>query len=173
MQERKITKELTKLKDIYDSFCENDVQRADINLIFEEKYKKCDKHKKIKYFFCDNHRDSFLMCNDCCDDHVRNSNDKINQHDIDKHSFYYFPFFILRSLEERLIDLNKVNISKDDISTVCNAITNYKRYLDYNYYYVNNLIEEKFTELSRFLNDFKSKLKQDLLEKYKKNVEYI
>lgn len=170
MQERKIKKELTKLKEIYSTFSDNYEQTSEINTIFEEKYKKCDKHNKIKYFFCENHRESLLMCNDCCEDHAMNNNEKISQNDIEKHSFFYFPFFILKSLEERLLDLNNINTIKVDISTVCDAITNYTRYLDYNHYFLNNLIEEKFSELANFVNEFKSKLKQDLLEKYKKNV---
>lgn len=170
MQERKIKKELTKLQEIYRVFSEPDERISDITSIMEDKFKKCSKHQKIKYFFCDNHREASLMCNDCCEEHILGNHDKITQTEIDKHFLYYFPFYLIKQFEDQLIELNKIRKSKAKVTTICDSIINNKKYLDYNYYYIKKIVDDKFSELSQFIINYKKQIKNTLKEKYKKYV---
>lgn len=172
MQDKKIKKELTRLQEIYRLFSEPDNKLTDLNLIMEEKFKKCEKHQKRKYFFCDDHRETSLMCNNCCEDHILDKNQKISQKDIDKHSLYYFPSFIIKQFEDQMIDLNIIRKTKAKVTTVCDAIINKKKYLDYNYYYIKRIIDNKFNELSQFLLEYKKEIKKTLSDKYKKYVKF-
>ena len=168
MQERKIKKELLKLQEMYNIFSDNKKDSfSDINLIFEAKFKKCNKHHGIKYFFCDNHREAGIMCNDCSENHIKDIKEQISQADIDNHHLFYFPFYLIKTIEENIVHVMTRNKDRVKISRICDAISNYKSFLDYNYYFLNRMIEEKFDELFTFLNDFKSKIKKNIKEKYK------
>jgi hypothetical protein len=170
IQEKKIKKELVRLQEVYKSFSQDDEKIHDINKIFEEKFKKCEKHQKIKYFFCEKHREYSLMCNDCCEDHIKGNKDKIMQSDIDFHDLYYFPSHILNRIEERLLDLNKLLENKETVETICDSLNNAKTYVDYNYYYLSKIIDVKFNELAQFLTERKSMMKMKLKENYKNMV---
>lgn len=170
IQEKKIKKELIRLQDIYKSFSPANEKIDDINKIFEEKFKKCEKHQKIKYFFCEKHRAASLLCNECCEEHIKGSKEQITQSDIDSHELYYFPSYLLIKIEERLVDLNKLLENKDIIEAICDSVINKKKYIDYNYYYLSKIIDDKFTELSEFLKEQKSLMKSKLKENVKKMV---
>ena len=71
-----------------------------------------------------------------------------------------------------MIDLNIIRKTKAKVTTVCDAIINKKKYLDYNYYYIKRIIDNKFNELSQFLLEYKKEIKKTLSDKYKKYVKF-
>lgn len=170
-QEKKIKKEALKLQDLYNIFnlFENKIP-SDINEFIEQKFGKCPNHQKYKFFFCDSHREVGLMCNQCCESHVLQENSVLTQQLIEVHSFYYFPHYILSNLDEQLHSISKLSKAKDKVENICESITKYKAYIDYNYYFLNKVIDEKFEELTVFLQEIKREVKREIKIKYKTMV---
>ena len=173
MQEKKIKKELLKLQEIYHTFQpENHEKFSDLIELEKEKFKKCETHQKVNYFFCENHRETGLMCNDCCEDHVKQGKDKIKQSDLDCHNLFYFPNYLLKEIDSQITDLYKTAKYREKVNNICESISNNRKFIDYNYYFVNKIVDAKFEEIEEFLKEYKKEVKDKIKQKYKIYVKY-
>jgi hypothetical protein len=73
-------------------------------------------------------------------------------------------------MDEQINYLYKLTRCKDSVITSCESIQNYKSYLDYNFFFVNKMIDEKFEELSKTLIDLKKEIRLSIKEKYQSFV---
>ena len=129
----------------------------------------CTKHeqKMPGFFFCGNHKQDEIMCEVCCEKHIREhsnlGNDEIIKNfDYAKHSIFYAIHYLYKKIKNGLEVLNKIYLKYSNIMKIASSANNYDKLIDYNYFYLNNTIDEKHNELVNYLLSHKKLLKKRL-----------
>jgi hypothetical protein len=180
--------ELNIIQEIYKNFnfpMDLDTRKSELDQISDtneiKKKFNCSKHAdKQGFFFCDKHRNEEILCEVCCENHIReNSNlgidEAVKQIDYEKHAIYYIIPYVYNKMLSGLNLFRNVFSKYNKVTKIANLSKNYHKLIDYNNFFVEKTIDQKCDEMIQIIEEYRIKMKKNLNKnhlKFKEKKEF-